>query len=165
MTYVKHLRTHIFSGSLVLPTNLVLLEQCMLLDILARLTAAYEGALKLASTPLPFPLVQMARTFLFIWVFTMPLVLVGRFFSDVYSTIVFVFFLTYGFIGLEFVGMQMLQPYGVGLNDLELDNMVQVSLFLDLYRCYKYAAGRSMKLSALTRRIQTSPLSTDALLS
>lgn len=36
--------------------------------------AAYDGLKKLITTPFPFPLVQMTRTFLFFWVFSLPLV-------------------------------------------------------------------------------------------
>lgn len=56
---------------------------------------AYHGLMKLVTTPFPFPLVQMTRTFLFIWVFTLPWVLVND--LQKISALVFtVFFITYG---------------------------------------------------------------------
>jgi putative membrane protein len=129
LTHVKFLRSQICSGSSVLPTEMPLLEKSKLLDTLSRFVDSHEGMLKLASTPLPFPLVQMGRTFLFLWIFSMPLVLVGHVFYDLYSTVVFVFFLTYGFIGLEFVGMQMLNPFGDGINDIGLEAIAQATVY------------------------------------
>lgn len=60
---------------------------------------------------IPFPWLQMARTFLFIWTFTIPLVLRGVT-QEIWSATAFVFFLTYGLIGLELVSMKMLDPFG-----------------------------------------------------
>ena len=125
ITHIQRLRLHLFWG---LGDSLVLLEKIKLLDHLKVLVDSYEGLLVIASTPLPFALVQMGRTFLFLWIFTMPCVLVGHVFKEVYSAMLFVFFLTYGFVGLEFVGMQMLHPFGDNENDLGVSALSQVSL-------------------------------------
>ncbi len=56
---------------------------------------AYHGLVKMIDTPFPFPLAQMNRTFLFMWVFTLPWVL----YNDSIKTpalVLFVFFITYG---------------------------------------------------------------------
>ena len=67
--------------------------------------------MKLVTTPFPFPLVQMTRTFLAVWVFTLPCAL-----SDDIETLVplifIVFFITYGFIGLELVSIELDDPFG-----------------------------------------------------
>jgi predicted membrane chloride channel (bestrophin family) len=57
------------------------------------------------------PLLQMGRTFLFLWTFSMPLVLRSPF-GDASAAMLFLFFLTYGFVGLEVVGLQMMSPFG-----------------------------------------------------
>jgi predicted membrane chloride channel (bestrophin family) len=82
-----------------------------LLDVLDDFTQQYRSLLKLASTPLPFPMIQMARTFLFLWTFSIPFVLRGVI-NEIYVGMIFVFFLTYGFIGLEIVSMKLMFPFG-----------------------------------------------------
>jgi Bestrophin, RFP-TM, chloride channel len=49
------------------------------------------------TTPVPFPLIQMARTFLFLFVFTIPFVLLTDP-STVYVHYFYVFVITYGFV-------------------------------------------------------------------
>mmetsp|Transcript_4561 Transcript_4561/g.12758 ORF Transcript_4561/g.12758 Transcript_4561/m.12758 type:complete len:294 (+) Transcript_4561:276-1157(+) len=125
MSSAQSLRLHLYVRSdTYLPEELALLEKSKMLDLLNVYLAAYRELLKLASTPLPFPLVQMGRTFLFLWTFTIPFALVGIV-DELYSVILFVFFLTYGFIGLEFVSMKMLHPFGDSKNDLNLEGMGQ----------------------------------------
>lgn len=74
----------------------------------------------------PFPMVQMTRTFLFFWVYSLPLVLVGvsdetddRFYSihDAIEVLLIMFFCTYGFLGLEYVCVELDDPYGDDPND------------------------------------------------
>jgi hypothetical protein len=98
--------------------NLQLLERVQLITKLAEFLTDYRLCLQLASTPLPFCLVQMGRVFLCIWTFTMPLVLRQGPFSGVWSAMVFLFFLTYGFIGLELAAMALASPFGDGSNDI-----------------------------------------------
>lgn len=69
-------------------------------------------------TPVPFPLVQMARTFLFFYVFTVPFVLIGDS-SSVYAHCCQAFVLTYGFVGLELVAMELDDPFGDDANDFK----------------------------------------------
>ena len=57
---------------------------------------AYAGLMKLVSTPFPFPLVQMTRTFLFIWIYTLPWVLVNDYGHKLPALVFTVFFITYG---------------------------------------------------------------------
>jgi predicted membrane chloride channel (bestrophin family) len=121
MVHVQLLRSHLYS-----PQYLQLLERMKLLDHLNLFVAGYREVLKLASTPLPFTMIQMGRTFLFLWTFSLPFALVGaigEFVSGILSVLLFVFFLTYGFIGLEFVSMQLLHPFGDGVNDIGIEGM------------------------------------------
>ncbi len=59
-----------------------LLERVNLVNKLQEYVGSYNNLLILASTPLPYPLVKMGRVFLFLWTFSMPLVLLGGPFSD-----------------------------------------------------------------------------------
>ena len=108
------------------PRPLEMLERMRMVDQLNEFTINYRNLLKCASTPLPFTLVQMGRTFLFIWTFSIPLVLRGVV-SEIYSAMVFVFFLTYGFVGLELVAMKLMNPFGDGRQDLNVSGMKQAT--------------------------------------
>jgi len=62
--------------------------------------AGYYGIRKFLTTPFPFPLVQMSRTFLFFYVFTVPFALVETSNNVIFHSIL-IFFFTFGFMGLE----------------------------------------------------------------
>jgi hypothetical protein len=104
MSYIQALRSQLYTS------ELQLLERVKLVDMLNAFTRGYRELLDLASTPMPFPLVQMARTFLFLWTFTIPFTLRGVI-QEFYVAEFFVFFLTYGFIGLEIVSMNLMFPF------------------------------------------------------
>jgi predicted membrane chloride channel (bestrophin family) len=70
--------------------------------------------------PVPFPLIQMARTFLFSYIFTIPLVFLQDKASVVYHCIA-VFVITYGFVGLEMVAIAIDDPFGT--DDVDFDNV------------------------------------------
>lgn len=55
----------------------------------------YHGLTKLIDTQFPFPLAQMTRTFVYIWVYSLPWVLYN---DEIQVTplILIVFFITYG---------------------------------------------------------------------
>lgn len=59
--------------------------------------AGYYSIRTFLTTPVPFPLIQMARTFLFLYVFTIPFVLLGDP-SSVYVKYFYVFLITYGYM-------------------------------------------------------------------
>jgi predicted membrane chloride channel (bestrophin family) len=134
MLHVQALRLHLYTINEQLfqgeddPTmrRLEMLERMRMLDQLDEFTVHYRNLLKCASTPLPFTMVQMGRTFLFLWTFTIPLVLRGVV-NEIYSAMVFVFFLTYGFVGLELVGMKLMNPFGDGSQDLNVTGMKQAT--------------------------------------
>lgn len=69
----------------------------------------------------------MARTFLFFYVFTLPFALVGDS-SGVVADICIVLILTYGFLGLEYVAMELDDPFGNDANDFDSMSMVKVSI-------------------------------------
>jgi Bestrophin, RFP-TM, chloride channel len=59
--------------------------------------AGYYAICTFLTTPVPFPLIQMARTFLFLYVYTIPFVLLGDP-SSVYAHYFYVFLITYGYM-------------------------------------------------------------------
>jgi predicted membrane chloride channel (bestrophin family) len=124
MMFAQSLRSHLYCSSGALNRQLELLEKVKLVDMLNAYLYAYRDLLKIASTPLPFP---MGRTFLFIWIFSMPLALVGLEF-ELSAVVIFVFFLTYGYVGLELVGMRLLCPFGDDINDLNVDGMKMATI-------------------------------------
>ena len=82
---------------------------------------SYRNLLRLASSPLPFPLVQMGRTFTAVWTLSLPFVLIGDDFAeDSLSTFTFVILLTYGFLGLEFLSRMLANPFGEHQRDAYL---------------------------------------------
>jgi len=79
----------------------------------------YDDLAKFSATPYPFPTAQMTRIFLFVWMFTLPCALVNES-SEPYSIGIIIFFITYGFFGLEFVSIELDDPFGEDPNDLEM---------------------------------------------
>jgi len=119
-TRMRNLRNVLYNDSLLL--NVDLLERCKLVDMLNDFAHSYRTLLMLASTPIPFTLVQMGRTFVFIFTFTIPFALLTVQ-NDLISGLIFLFFLTYGFLGLEFVAIKLQDPFGDGVNDLNVTGM------------------------------------------
>jgi predicted membrane chloride channel (bestrophin family) len=70
------------------------------------------------TTPFPFPLVQMARTFLFFYVFTVPFALLSDS-SNVFVHCIVIFILTFGFMGLEIISIELDDPFGDDANDFD----------------------------------------------
>lgn len=72
-----------------------------------------------STTPVPFPLVQMARTFLFLFVFSLPFVVLMDDGSGAIAHYIAVFVMTFGFVGLEFVAIELDDPFGDDPNDFD----------------------------------------------
>jgi predicted membrane chloride channel (bestrophin family) len=70
-------------------------RELRLYSFVSDFVSGYHGLTKLIDTQFPFPLAQMTRTFVFIWVYSLPWVL----YNDEMKTpslIMIVFFITYG---------------------------------------------------------------------
>lgn len=106
-----------------------------LLHFVTSFQDAYHGFRVLVFTPYPFPLVQMTRTFLFFWVYSLPLVLLKEY--RVWSSLLIVLLVTFGFIGVEYVSMALDDPFGDDTNDVDEHGMaleVYEDVYLALYR-------------------------------
>jgi predicted membrane chloride channel (bestrophin family) len=82
----------------------------------------YFGLHKFVTTPVPFPLLQMSSTFLWFYIFTVPFALLSA--DDVgiksaLSHCLMIFIMTFGFIGMEHVAVQMDDPFGGDENDFK----------------------------------------------
>jgi predicted membrane chloride channel (bestrophin family) len=132
MFIMLKLRSHLITASQddkKLPNvRLQVLERMKMMDFLLQYSVAYRELLKIVSTPFPMALTQMARTFVFVWTFTIPFILSGGRVSRG-SAVTFVILLTYGFLGLEFVAMMMSNPFGDdGLNDLNVPSIAKATI-------------------------------------
>lgn len=107
-------------------------EELKLLDHVTDFLKGFAGMKKLVETPFPFPLVQMTRTFLFVWVFTLPLVLCHDDNNYPFDPLVMISLTTFGFIGIEFVCMELDDPFGDDPSDFDDLGMAQL-VFEDIY--------------------------------
>lgn len=88
---------------------------------------SYHELTKFSATPYPFPTAQMTRIFLFVWMYSLPFALVHDA-NEPFSLVVVTFFITYGFFGLEFVSIELDDPFGDDPNDMELKKLSMVVL-------------------------------------
>jgi predicted membrane chloride channel (bestrophin family) len=149
LAHVQSLRMHVYCTD---DLGIHLLERVNMVTKLQEFVDAYNNLLILASTPLPFPLVQMGRAFLFLWTFSMPLVLLEGPFSEVWGAQIFLFFLTYGFIGLELVSIKLSDPFGDSRDDVQLDGIRDAAL-LGMENDLK---GMAIQMTLSERRLQFS---------
>lgn len=156
MDYIMLLRTHVYCHH-----PLELLEKMRLMDMIQTYCTDLHTIIRYVSTPIPFPMIQMGRTFLFLWIFTMPLALIGLDYH--YITIaIFIFFITYGYIGLELISIQLLYPYGnynneasiimKNVNDLNIIGMKDTiwdAMVKDYQNAYYIIHMMKMKMSSV----------------
>jgi predicted membrane chloride channel (bestrophin family) len=124
-------------------------EELRLCDYVGSFIQAYHGLRKLivASQGMPFPLVQMAKTMLFIWLYSLPLALCHGYdstssSSSIASLLGLIFLITFGFIGLEFVAMELTDPFGEDPSDFDALGHAQMA-FEDCYiAIYKLDGGK-----------------------
>jgi len=125
------LRSTIASNADFLDEPLHVNKELRLYSFVSDFVTGYHGLTKLIDTQFPFPLAQMNRTFVFIWVYTLPWVL---YHDDIKipSLILIVFFITYAFVGLECVSIELDDPYGNDPNDFDVLGLARV-VFQDIF--------------------------------
>ena len=106
-------------------------EELRILHYTSEFQQYFHGLKTLITTPFPFPLVQMERTFLFFWVFSLPLLLISKN-DQVLEVLILTFFCTYGFFGLEESSNEMSDPFGSDPNDFPIQRWVEMT-FEDIY--------------------------------
>jgi predicted membrane chloride channel (bestrophin family) len=129
-------------------------EELRLLAITSDWLTAFHGLKMLLTTPFPFPFVQMTRTFLFVWVFTLPMVLIADN-DQTLEVLVLMFFITYGFLGLEYVNMELDDPYGTDPNDFpgkRWAELVYEDIYITLYKTDGFDSAMALR-NRITERI------------
>lgn len=133
------LRRAIHSQGRLLKKEISLAEENKLLGCVDGIMGGYYGMRKHLTTPFPFPLVQMARTFLFLYVYTVPFALLSDASYPIAHYII-VFFLTFGFMGIEYVSMELDDPFGEDVNDFKNRRIMYVA-FEDVYTTLRDVDG------------------------
>lgn len=125
-------------------------EEIRISDFVVQFMKAFHGLKKLTTTPVPFPLIQMSRTFTFFWMFTLPFALCHKA-VFIIQLCLCVFFTTYGFIGLMHVTMDLQDPFGddpTDFDDLGMAKMVFEDIYITIYKAdgEKSAVGLRKKI-------------------
>lgn len=128
-------------------------KELRLFKFVSEFIAAYHDLTKLVTTPFPFPLVQMSRTFVLLWVFSLPLSLVYDM-ETLPALLFLIFFVTFGFVGLEFVAVEFDDPFGDDENDFDWLGLARV-VFEDLYISI-YDVDGQHAADALRRGVESS---------
>lgn len=110
-----------------MPTN----EYRDLVNICGTFMDAFHGFRVLIFTPYPFPLLQMTRAFLFVWVYTLPMVLLKDY--RLWSSCLIIILITFGFVGIEYISMNLDDPFGDDTNDVDEHGMALV-VYEDIYQ-------------------------------
>ena len=124
-----------------------------LILLVSEFNKAFHGFRVLTLTPYPFPLVQMTRMFLFFWVYSLPLVLVDQM-GALYNSLLMVFLITFGFIGIEYVSMTLDDPFGHDVNDVDQTGMSELvfeDVYLTIYKVDGLQAARNVKKRVMQR--------------
>jgi len=103
----------------------------------------------------------MARTFLFVYVFTLPLCLVENLQVGIGQVCVIMFFIAYGFIGLEYVSMEMDDPFGDDPNDFDdmgLALMVFEDIYISIYNVDGVKSAKELQSQVEQRIYRADPL-------
>jgi len=120
LVYTTHLRKSIAQHKETLESPLPVNYELKLYGFVLQYVAAYHDIMKLQYNPFPFPIVQMNRTLLIIWLYTLSLPLLNDV-EKFEAYICIIFFATFGFLGLELVAIELDDPFGDDDNDLAVE--------------------------------------------
>mmetsp|Transcript_12554 Transcript_12554/g.14723 ORF Transcript_12554/g.14723 Transcript_12554/m.14723 type:complete len:407 (+) Transcript_12554:61-1281(+) len=101
-------------------------EEFKLIGYIDQYTAAFNDLEGLARTRFPFPIVQMARTILVIWLMFLPFGLVHNEYP-LWGICMLIFLLTFGFLGLEYVSVGMDDPFGTDATDFDVFFLAEIT--------------------------------------
>jgi len=101
-------------------------------SIVDKFLDGYLGQIRMRVFPPPFGLLQMARTMLFLWVLTLPLATQADATGSPFVHCFTVFFLTYAFLGLEALSIDLENPFGTDANDVDNLGVAKI-IFEDIY--------------------------------
>uniref|UniRef100_A0A7S3B6P0 Bestrophin homolog n=1 Tax=Haptolina ericina TaxID=156174 RepID=A0A7S3B6P0_9EUKA len=90
--------------------------------IIAKIQPHFNGAAKIAMTPMPQPYTQVGRWLVFWFVYTVPFALINSFKDvNVVATVPASMLLAFGYYGLEYLGSQLKNPFVAEFGDVQLD--------------------------------------------
>lgn len=102
-----------------LPQKLDPIQEMQLLNRIQDYMGGYREFRKVLTAPLPLPWVQLARIFVFAYVFTLPFALFdGELNMSTLQSFFILIIVTYGFIGCELLYIELDDPFGDDANDL-----------------------------------------------
>jgi len=124
------LRTTIITNRDYLEIPLIPHYEMKLLSYVEDFVNSYHSLMCINATQFPFPIVQMCQTLLWLWVLTLPFALRDDYTSPdkIVQNIVLIILLTYGFIGLEMVSIELDEPFGDDLNDFDIKYLTQKTI-------------------------------------
>lgn len=152
ITFAHVLRQTIMQHPEALGYKMAVNEYRDLLGLVGQFLDAFHGFRVLVFTPYPFPLVQMTRAFLLVWVYTLPMVLLKEY--RLWSSLLIVLLVTFGFVGIEYVSMALDDPTGDDTNDIDEHGMallVYEDVYLAIYRTDGPQAAFSLQERVLAR--------------
>jgi len=98
-----------------------MMQEQALLTCVHDFMEGYHGIRKYLVAPLPLPLVQLARIFVLVYVYTFPFALLNPQLNLPYTEMIFLTSLmTYGFIGIEYLYVELDDSFNEDPNDLPL---------------------------------------------
>lgn len=125
LVLVLFLRSVIFSHLHKLSIPLEVPQELQLLQLTTDIISAYGDIMQYMTTPYPFPLVQMTRTILFFYIFTLPFALATDI-QETFPYLAIIFIITYGFVGLELISIEIDDPFGQDPNDFDVGAMAKI---------------------------------------
>jgi len=142
-------------GKALLPNH-----EIKLLGTVDSFMTGWYGMTKFMTTPAPFPLIQMTRTLVLIYVYTLPFVfLKDNPEHEMFEHCVILFLLTYSFLGLELASIELDDPFGKDPNDLDCVTYAR-GAFEDIYLMIHDTDGPEMA-DFVYRRMNSRERSTD----
>ena len=117
----QRLRSQILKHKRLSKDPLDTIQERELLRCVQDFMTGYHGIRKYATCPLPLPLVQLGRIFVIFYVFTLPFALLNTELNLQYQQMILLTsIMTYGFIGIELLFVEIDDPFAEDANDLPL---------------------------------------------
>lgn len=118
------------------------IQERNLLDLAKQFMDSYHGVRKYLTCPLPLPLVQLGRIFVIFYVYTLPFALLSPQLNlQYFQMILLTFIMTYGFMGIELLFVEIDDPFAEDPNDLPLVEESRAAVE-DIFLNLMHADGR-----------------------
>ena len=136
-----------------------LISELRFLQLLSDMLESISGLFKLVITPIPFPLVQMNKVFLYAWLFTLPLAIAHENYDTdkargahfpLFAMMV-IAMITFGFMGIEYVSIELTDNFGSDPSDFDVLGLAHLCIE-DCYMCVYQQDGKAWA-HALKKRL------------